>query len=69
LGQFDLRKGRNSNDWKRPTDGPQTGDQIRSLAEEDGKEPDRIEDQQEEEMKTTPESSDETSTPEDDEKP
>jgi hypothetical protein len=39
-----------SNGRKRTTDGPQTGDQIRSLAEEDGKKPDRIEDQQEEEM-------------------
>jgi len=37
--------------WKRTTNGPQTGDQIRPLAEEDGKEPDRIEDQQEEKVR------------------
>jgi len=45
LGQASKR---NHNGWKRTTDGPQTGDQIRPLAEEVGKEPDRIEDQQEE---------------------
>ncbi len=42
----------NHNGWKRTTDGPQTGDQVRSSAEEDGKEPDRIEDQQEEKVKS-----------------
>ena len=33
---------------QRTTDTPQTGDQVRPPAEEDGKEPDRGEDQQEE---------------------
>jgi hypothetical protein len=39
-----------SNGWKRTTNAPQTGDQVRSPAEEDGKDPDRVEDQQEEEV-------------------
>jgi hypothetical protein len=39
------------NGWKRPTHCPQTGDQVRPLAEEDGKDPDRVEDRQEEEVK------------------
>jgi hypothetical protein len=45
---------RNFNGWKRTTDGPQTGDQVRTLAEEDGEEPDRIEDGQEKEVKSLP---------------
>ena len=37
-----------TNGWQRTTDAPQTGDQIRSPAEEDGKEPDHGENREEE---------------------
>jgi hypothetical protein len=38
--------------WKRTTsNGPQTGDQVRPLAEEDGEGPNRVEGQQEEKVK------------------
>jgi hypothetical protein len=40
----------NYNGWKRTTNGPQTGNQVRPPAEEDGKEPDRTDDRQEEEI-------------------
>jgi hypothetical protein len=43
---------RNSNGWKRTTVGSQTGDQVRPPAEENGEEPDRVEDQQKEEVRT-----------------
>jgi hypothetical protein len=33
----------NHNGWKTTTNGPQTGDQVRTFAEEDGKEPDGLE--------------------------
>jgi hypothetical protein len=49
------KRSRYSNDWKRTTDTPQTGDQVRSPAEEDGKEPDCGEDQQEEKVKSSQE--------------
>jgi phage baseplate assembly protein gpV len=45
-----FQKSRTQSGWKRTTDGPQTGDQVRSPAEEDGKEPDRGEGQPEKEM-------------------
>ena len=47
-GVSDVEIKENCNGWKRTTDGPQTGDQVRPPAEEDGKEPDRGEDQREE---------------------
>src|SRR5271157_2624469 len=40
--------------WKSTANGPQTGDQVLPPAEENGKEPDRCEDQQKEKMKSPP---------------
>jgi hypothetical protein len=34
--------------WQRTTHTPQTGDQVRPPAEEDGEDPDRVEDREEE---------------------
>ena len=48
LEKIKKKRCRNRNDLKRTADTPQTGDQVRSLAEENGKEPDRGENQQEE---------------------
>jgi len=42
---------RNDDGRKRTTNGPQTGDQVRPPADENGKKPDCIEDQQEEKVK------------------
>ena len=65
---YDELSRRNTDAWKRTTNGPQTGDQVRSPAEEDGKEPDRIETQQEKKVKSPPESSDENGPALDDDK-
>jgi hypothetical protein len=43
-------KARKLNVCKGTTDGSQTGNQVRSIAEEDGKDPDRIEGRQEEKV-------------------
>jgi len=46
-----ISKRNGSNGWKRTTNTPQTGDQVRPIAEEDGKEPDCGEDWQEDKVK------------------
>jgi hypothetical protein len=38
---------------ERTTNGPHTSDQVRPSAEEDGEEPDRVEDRQEEKVKAS----------------
>ncbi len=42
----------NTDGWRRTTNAPQTGDQVRPLAEEDGEDSNRVEGQQEEKVKT-----------------
>ena len=45
-----LTRRNDRNGSKRTTDGPQTGDEVRPPAEEDGEDPDRVEARQEEKV-------------------